>query len=407
MAVANTLLTSSIILEEGLFQFENNLVAGTFVNKEYSAQFAIEGAKKGDSVSVRYPPKHVVSEGQKLVKQDTKETSVTIRLDHQDHIGLEFSNRDLLLSISNFSKRILTSPVSRLANKLDLRVLALAREFYNAVGTPGVVPTALATYLDAGVLLSNGACPTAMRTCFLTAAMEAKLITDLRGLTQDSGSIAQQYLEGKMKKAAGFMFGMDQNCATHIVGPLGGTPLVDGANQTGSTLLTKAWTSAAANRILRGDRWTIGSGATLVRSVNPQSFEANEDGQIFVALSDQDSTAGGALTLEFDPPLIAAGAEQTVDALPADGAAINVIGAANTRTKLGFACHPDAITLVTADLPVPNGADMAGRLADDQLGISMRLWRDGDINEDAMPTRIDILNGQKALRKELGCVVYS
>ena len=66
----NTFLTSSKILRRSLPIFENNLVAGRFVNKEYSNQYAQTGGKIGDTVSVRKPPRFLVETGEAMVAQD-------------------------------------------------------------------------------------------------------------------------------------------------------------------------------------------------------------------------------------------------------------------------------------------------------------------------------------------------
>jgi hypothetical protein len=61
--------------------------------------------------------------------------------------------------------------------------------------------------------------------------------------------------------------------------------------------------------------------------------------------------------------------------------------------------HENAITLATADLLMPQGVDMASRQVHN--GISMRIVRQYDINNDRMPCRIDVLYGIKVLRPEL------
>ena len=66
---------------------------------------------------------------------------------------------------------------------------------------------------------------------------------------------------------------------------------------------------------------------------------------------------------------------------------------------MGF--HRDAFAFATADLVMPQGVDFAAREVMD--GISMRIVRDYDINNDNLPTRIDVLYGFKTIRPELAC----
>jgi uncharacterized heparinase superfamily protein len=48
---------------------------------------------------------------------------------------------------------------------------------------------------------------------------------------------------------------------------------------------------------------------------------------------------------------------------------------------------------VSADLPLPGGVDMAARAAHKDVGFSMRVVRQYTINNDALPTRLDVLYG--------------
>ena len=115
-------------------------------------------------------------------------------------------------------------------------------------------------------------------------------------------------------------------------------------------------------------------------------------------------------TVNISPSIITSGPSQTVSAGPAGGAVITFInpaGATATSNPLGLAFHRDAFTLVTADLPVPKGTDMASRVSDKQLGISLRIVRDYDITTDQFPCRIDVLYGWATLRPELACRVLA
>jgi len=60
---------------------------------------------------------------------------------------------------------------------------------------------------------------------------------------------------------------------------------------------------------------------------------------------------------------------------------------------------------VTADLVMPKGVDFAARESLD--GISVRVVRQYDINNDQFPCRIDILYGYKTIRPELACRIHN
>ena len=109
------------------------------------------------------------------------------------------------------------------------------------------------------------------------------------------------------------------------------------------------------------------------------------------------------MTIAISPSISASGQYQTVDALPADGAAIVVLGTASTLYPQNMAFHKDAFVLGMADMPLPGGVDMASRVSDPDSGLSIRLVRAYDINNDTFPVRLDVLYGWKAVYPELAC----
>jgi hypothetical protein len=398
MQAGSTFLTISMITKEALRILENNLAFTKRVNRQYDDKFAVEGAKIGYVVNARKPVRYIVTTGQALNIQDSTETQVPVTLTTQDHVDFQFSSADLALSVDDFKTRFLQPAVSALANKIDASGLSLYTQVANQVGTPGTVPNTLLVYLLAGVALDNNAAPMdEQRSIVITPKMQAYIVDALKGLFQQATEIGRQYIKGTMGTSSGFQWAMDQNIATHVVGPLGGVPTVNGAGQTGTTLLMKAFTAAAAPRLKEGDTFTIAG----VFGVNPNSRQSTGDLQKFVVRGDVSSDAAGLATVPIFPAIITSGAYQTVDVSPADSAAITVDGAAGVSSPQGMAFHKDAFTLVTADLPVPKGVDMGSRVSDKQLGISLRIVRAYDISSDQWPTRIDVLYGWAALRPEL------
>jgi hypothetical protein len=400
---ANTFLTSSVITREALRLLENKLSFTSNVNKEYSDKFGVDGAKIGDTVNVRKPPKYLGRRGQAAQVEAVKESSVPVKLTTQYGVDLEMSTADLTLSIDDFSKRILAPGISRIANMIDQDGLALYNQVYNAVGTPGTTPNALMTYLMAGVALDNSAAPEEERSIVFTPLMQATIVDALKGLMQKDSEIARQYARGRMGQAIGFGWNMDQNCATHTVGPLGGVPLINGANQVGNALVTDGWTAAAALRLKLGDVFTIQN----VFSVNPQSLQSTGMLQQFVVQADTNSDGAGNATISISPSIIVGTAFATVNAAPADNAPITVLGAANTASPVGLAYQRDAFTFATADLYIPKGVDMSGRMSDKQLGLSVRFIRQYDAKTDQLISRLDLLGGWTVIRPELAARIHA
>jgi hypothetical protein len=400
----NTLLTISMITREALRVLTNNLVFTKKVNREYSDKFAVEGAKIGNIVNARKPPRYIGRTGPALSVEDSTETQVPVELTTQFGVDMSFTSQELTLSIDDFSERFIKPAVATVANRIDFDGLQLFRTVANSVGTPGTVPNALLTYLDAGVALDNNATPMdGERSIVINPRMQATSVDALKGLFQSSNQIKQQYEKGKMGTAAGFDWYMDQNVAVHQVGPLGGTPLVNGAAQTGSNLVTDGWTAAAALRLRQGDVFTIAG----VFGVNPQNRQTTTALQQFVVTANVSSDGAGNATIPIFPAIVTSGAFQTVTNSPADNAAITVLGAANTITPQGLAFHKNAFTFVSADLLLPRGVDMAARVSDPQTGISVRMIRQYTISNDQLPCRLDVLYGWKQLYPENACRIAS
>lgn len=398
--MSNTLLTISMITKESLRVLENNLTFAKGVNREYDESFGQSGAKIGDTINIRKPAKYIGRSGTTLSVEDHTETSSPLQLDTQFGVDINFTSKELALSIDEFSDRIIKPAMATIANKIDRDGLALYKSVYNAVGTPGSIPTALKTYLQAGAKMDYEAAPRdGNRSLIIDPSAQVEIVDALKGLFQSGDQIKSQYESGNMGLAGGFKWSMDQNVNVHTVGPLGGTPLVNGASQTGAALITDGWSAAAASRLKKGDIFTIAN----VYAVNPQTRVSTGQLRQFVVTADVSSDGSGNLTAAISPSISASGAFQTVDALPADNAAITVMGTAGTLSPVHLAYHRDAFVLGCADLQLPKGVDMAARVSDKQLGLSARMVRQYDITNDKFPCRFDVLYGWKAVYPELAC----
>ncbi len=408
--MANAIITSSIITNETLRILHNESAFLGNINTEYEDQFANKGMKAGSVVNVRHPVQYTIRDGATINIQDVNETTTPITMEPEFGIDWAFTDYDLKLSIDEFSKRYLAPAAKRLAAELDLRI---ATRFYRGVanfsGTPGTPISTAQSVLDAAVLLDNAACPrTDGRMLALTPLSNSKLVGGMSGLFNDQATQGKQLKSGMMATNLGMDFIMSQNLPTHTVGGLGGTPLVNGANQglinSGSTdnpsaattsLVTDGWTAAIANRLKRGDVLTIAG----VFAVNPETKVSTGVLRQFVATTDAASDGSGNLTVAIYPAIIAGGAYQNVTARPADNAAITILtGTASTSYGQNILFHRDAFTLVTADMELPRGMDMAERAVED--GVSLRFIRGYDITNNRRICRFDLLAGYGLLRPE-------
>jgi hypothetical protein len=399
----NTLLTNAEITNESARVLVNELGLAKKLTRKYDDYFAQKGGKIGNTLNIRKPPRYAGRVGDAMQIEDATETSVPLVLTTKFGVDLAFSQTDLKLSIDEFSKRFVKPQLAKIANRVDFDCTLLYQSIYNTLGTPGTIPNAALTYLQVGQRMSEEAVPFEDRFLCITPGMNASIVDALKGLFQAGDKIREQYNKGMMGTGLGFDWYLDQNIRSHKVGPLGGSPVVNGAGQTGSSLITSGWTAAAASRVKKGDVFTVG-----INAVNPQNLQDTGALRQFVCTADGSSDGAGALTLQISPPIIISGPFATVTGSPANSAALTFLGAANTVTPQGIAAHPDFATLAMVDLFLPSGGVIdAHRAQSEELAVSIRFIEGYDINLDRNPTRTDVLYGVAPIYPELGCRIAS
>jgi hypothetical protein len=387
----NALLTPSLITKETLVMLENNLVAAGKVNRQFENQFV----KIGNAITVRKPNRFTVTSGPGLSIQNISEPSTSITISNQKHVDFQFTSQDLTLTIEEFSERYAKPAAAELANQLDYDVLTNTFLFSNLVGTPGTVPATFAALAAVGQRMDENGAPQDGRTLILNPAAYWSLAGGL--ITLYVKSVAEPALKGFLANIANFMIFEDQNVQQFTNGNYAGSGVVNGAGQTGSVLVTNGWTASKTGLMTPGTVFNIAG----VFNVNPKNRQSTGTLKNFTVTSSSSSDGSGNATLNISPAITTSGAYQNASASPANGAAITVIsGTANTAYFNNIAFVRDAIGLVTVPLELPEGVDFRAR--EMYKGISMRIIRAYDINNDVFPARIDILYGTSQFYDELG-----
>ena len=387
----NALLTPSIISKETLVVLANNLVAAGKVNRQFENQFT----KIGNTVTVRKPNRFKVVTGPALQIQDVQEPSTSITINTQAHVDFQFNSQDLTLTIEEFSERYLKPAAEELANKIDYDVLTNYQSVFNVVGTPGTVPSGFASIAAVGQRMDEGGVPQSGRVLILNPAAYWSLAASLVNLYVKS--VAEPALKGFLANIANFEIFEDQNIQSQQVGAYAGTGVVNGAGQTGSTLVTNGWSASITGLLNVGDAFTIAG----VFAINPKNRQTTGSLQNFVVQSVANSDSGGNSTLSIYPAIITSGAYQTVSAAPANLARITVIGSSGGLYAQNIGFVKDAFGLVSVPMELPQGVDFAAR--EMYKNISLRVVRQYDINNDVFPCRVDLLYGTSTFYSELAC----
>lgn len=413
--MANNLLTISKITNEALMVLENELTFTSEVDRNYDDQFAVVGAKIGNTVNVRRPGRFIGTTGPALNIEDFNETSVPVTLSTQFHVDTQFTTQDLALSLDMFSDRVLKPAVAAIANKVDRDGLVLAKNnTANIVGTAGTPPTGLITYLTAGAYLdAEGAPRDGRRSCIIEPFTSATIVDSLKGLFVPSDVIGKQYQKGLMgRDSAGMNWKMDQNVVSHTFGSYS-TATLACATTTGTGFLSTGWASTstialtattATAGLKQGDVIQIAN----VFAVNPQNRQAYGSNKLrnFVVQADVTVATSSTTSVIVSPAVITAGQFQNVTISSTSAtAAVTPFNQTGTVSPQNIIMHRNAFTVAMADLELPEGVHFAGRASDKELGMSIRVVRQYTINNDSIPTRLDVLYGWAPLYPELACRV--
>lgn len=388
--MANSILTPTAVTREALRVLHQKLRFIGSINRQYDDQFAKRGAKIGDSLKIRLPNEYVVRTGKTLNTQDTSETSTTLQVATQKGVDLNFSSVDLTLSLDDFSKRIIEPAMAVLSASMESDALNMRKDVWNCVNNVGAAAT-FAKLLAGRKLLVDNLTPDGVWSALLNTQDNVDLVDALKGLFHSSQAVSKQYRQGVMGETAGFEFMESTHLTDHTAGTDASAYLTNSATaQTGATITVDTGTGT----FKQGDVITIAG----VNRVHPETKVDTGELQQFVVTSD---VAANATSIPISPSIVASGARQNVSNGAADNKAITKVGGNAAVFGQSLLYHKDAFAFVSADLEMPSGVDFGRREVYD--GISMRIVRQYDINNDNWPCRLDVLYGYKTIRPQIAC----
>ena len=422
----DTLLTISMITNKALMVLENSLPFTGQVLRTYDDSFGIDGAKVGDTVNVRRPPRFIGTSGPALSVEDYNQTSIPVVVGNtssygdQFHVDTAFTTKDLRLSLGQFSENVITPAVAAIANRIDFIGLQMAKNSTaNIVGTPGTPPTSLLTYLTAGALLDAEAAPRdGSRAVVVEPFTAATIVDSLKGLFMPDSKVAAQYTSGLMgRDSAGMNWKMGQNVNNQTFSSWATTAGTLTANTTGAFTgsIASGWASSSTITLTNSQTITLNQGDIIsianVSPVNPQNRAVYGTKARTFVVNTTVTGAAGTISVNVSPAIITGGQFQNVSVTATSATATvtpyNI--ASTTATAVtspqNILFHKNAFTLAMVDLPMPEGTHMAGRASSKNAGLSIRIVRQYTINNDQIPARFDTLWGWAPLYQELACRV--
>lgn len=398
--MANSLLTPTAVTREALRILHEKLKFIGTVERQYDDSFARTGAKIGDSLKIRLPNRYTVRTGKTLNAQDTEEESVTLTVATQAGVDMNFSSVDLTMDLDDFSTRIIRPAMAVLASHMENDAFSMTDDVYNAVGTAGTVPNDTLIFANAQAKLNQYLAPPDDRCIQMNSITMATMVDHLQGLFHESSQISQQYREGMVGRHVGMDWYTNERVNVHNNGVASGGDGTGAVDEPAGTNLVEGTTTlhmdALGTDVTKGTVFTIAG----VKAVHPETGVAYSHDQQFVVTADV-TIASNEADIAFSPAIRSTGAKKTVDHLPSDDDVVTFLGSDSTNYAQDLAYHKEAFAFSTADLQLPNGVDFAAREVYD--GISMRIVRAYDINNDNFPCRLDVLYGYKTLRAQLAC----
>jgi len=387
--MANALLTTDKIVDRALMRFSESATALKILPKTYASEFKGE-RKVGAKVDVPIPQHAVIRTGRVAQPAPLQTLVRPVEIIEQVGFDLTFNSSELALDIEEFDRRYLSQQVPDLVVDIEAKAQRLMYQWTpNQVGTPDGQWTNIGYGNLAKKLIEDNGGGKGQKNMILNNAAESTLIPNMSGLFNPTKEISDQYLDGVISRAAGFDWVSSTVAPLHQRGSGNASWDVGAANQTGDSIAITGGTGT----ILVGDIVTF-AGCVAVHPQTKQSLGYLRQFVVTEAL------AGGVIGIF--PAVITSGSEQNVTASPTSGGDVVIAGTASDTYGINLAFRPEAFQFVTVDLPELDGWETSRREFE---GVSMRLTRGSDIQNDTNLWRFDIMWGFGALRPQWACRV--
>ncbi|MCJ8334764.1 MAG: hypothetical protein MJH10_11030 [Epibacterium sp.] len=409
----NAFLDAQVYANSMLYLVKNELVMGRLVNSKFVNQVNDEN---GLTVRQKRPSRFVAKNGETLQTQDSINGFETITVDQYKNVHLSIGDLEYIQSYNDLvADTNMKSAAYALAQSVDSYLHEKTLEFSNWVGTPGNAIGAPAQFNRGPERLDLLAVPQTDRGAALFTT-DAYGISDTLIDNNSISDVARSALERSqlplLSSTRAYMTQMSQQIT--LGSRSNGT--VDGASQNVNYRDVKDSMTQTLNVAGLGGAGTVAAGEVFtiagVQAVNPRTAESYDYLQQFTVTAAATAGGSGDAALTITPPIIVPGsgsgsdidvntAFATVNAAPANGAAVTFLGTASTSYRYSTAFHKEAISLVFAKLRNPFTGE-ASFATDPDTGVSVRYWRGSDISTGKHIHRWDMVFGASAMDPLLG-----
>lgn len=426
--MSNAVLSPKVYANAFLKLMKNAVVLPKLVSSEYKdivvKPISNTGQKNGSTVYIKRVPQFTVRDGAVASVQDVVEGEISVTIDKQKGVDVEFTSLEETLTIDALlNSKIMQAKASALANQIDQDLHAETKKFYSWVGTPGQDINSYADLTKGPQRLDEMAVEQDGRIGLLHPSDAWAMLGSLSGLTAQTKEATDALTRAKLPMLGNIDWYSTQNAGTVTTGTRDGNALIDGANQNSTYAAVKDgnWTQTLTidnvgngKTVVAGEVFTIAN----VYACNPLTKARLPYLQQFTVITGGTSVATGTgdnqdLSLTISPPIITSGAYQTVvcagtsSTAPDDDAAIQWMGSDTetdtdaTTYKYGTIFRPEALALVSAKLVMPYSGE-ADYATDPDTGLTVRYWRTSDGTNDTHLHRFDVVYGTKMVDPRRG-----
>ena len=366
------------------------------IDKQYSDRFAKEGAKVGNTISIKKPARFTTALGKVTIPQDYVEEWADLTLASQRNGSVIFGSVEETLDLNDFKMNVAQPFADQFSSDVAEDVLgSVITSVGNTIVTDELIQR---NVVDAGTKMTHGTTPKKGRYLLVDPTDEGDYTINNVGLFNPSAEISKQFSETSVGRANNFDW-FTSNNLPQVTTPatIEGTVGVTYVN--GATSLVLA--GFGASEVIQAGTVIEVTGTNAVKIENKQPL--NYKFQISVRETiTLDGAGGGVALIE---PIYDASQEgrQNVDVVPTSGAVATIIGEASTSYRQQLCFTKSAFTMATADLKHLKTGYCARTNIE---GIAGRFVQDGDAINDDNVSRFDVLYGQRCLRPEYACKIW-
>lgn len=403
--MANDLKINDLVSKEIARRFNAQPTIVSCLNNQYNVPTSTLGSKSGSSIRIKKAQVVPVVESSTYSAQDYTEKEATLNLNKWSQANCNFTSEELTYKLENpnylkgWGDDLLQPAIDAIITNIDSRVsLEINKLSTKTLGTAGTGPNTAQIATQMKAHLDNMRAPAKERYAIFNPNDAALLNFAQSSFFNPAQDISKQWREGGLEPMAGFAFWSSPNVQPITTGARNTGYLVNGASQSGTSLIVDTGTGTAK----AGEKFTIAG----VYEVDPVTGLATNRLKTYVVGADY---AGGGGTITLGEEIVTSGPYKNVSGAPADNAAITFIGSASTTYGQNLFFQRDAFVFgsaqlanigVTREIPIiVGGNDATGVMQGQPMkGIALKLTLDGDVQNFKTVCRLDCSWGIGALQ---------